>query len=315
MKESKGPKSRSVERRRGLENKKKRMTTVRTKYKVLRRRGINATRSLWKRTEWHHAKWRAKKTVRRVGRRGRRGIRYPVNGTYGSTIDSILQGGTAPRYGSRKATHRKKRAVRKGRKIRYGGGVRTKSVGRKRRVGVGMKARGKRPVNRTGAYIKNTDVLSEGLAPRVQERAVGRADRNKHLRGGRERKAPVRRFRSGRAETIPAAREIRKRGEVLKRGSGGNTTAPGVRKSEFGRGWSLEPGEGRRIHESRWKRRKKKRRRREYGRRIGRRNGRTARGYVSVDYRTGTRRVKRSPRSGEVRRPYKMGRSRWQRRR
>lgn len=183
-------------------------------------------------------------------------------------------------------------------------------------MGVGRKARGKGPRERTGTYMKHTDVLSEG---RVQERTVGRADREEDLRGGRERKAPVRRFRSGRAETIPAAREMRERGEVLKRGSNpdvqGSTEKPGVIVWNSGRGWSLEPGEGRRIEETRWKGRKKKRRRREYGRRIGRRNGRTARGYMTVDYRTGARRVKRTPRSGEVRRPYKMGRSRWQRRR
>jgi hypothetical protein len=97
---------------------------------------------------------------------------------------------------------------------------------------------------------------------------------------------------------------------VSQRSSSG---ARGRREEITGRE-EVEVGGRRKVKEERWKSRKGERMEKQYGVEVVGRNGRTQRAYRRVDYRVGVRIVRRKPRSGEVRRPLRMERSRMMRR-
>lgn len=280
------------------------MKKTRPKYKVRLQRGRNARRRLWKRTERNNKKWKEKKTVRRV-RKGRKG--KPVTGTNRRTNEGRLRGGRAPRKGKLKRWRKKKRRGVKARKRRYGGAESKKELGalvRKKKKKNIREYRG-----REGGRRKGKEPVEGG------RRRSQRKNPRDHVIGARERRADMRRWRAGRAGTLGEARERREKGRVSRVESGEareKDVAEKGHKTKKVR--KLKAGEGLKIKEGKWKERKGVRKEGQFGRGVRKRNGRSGRGYVLVDYRTGMRRVKRNPRSGEVRRPTRMERGRWMRR-
>lgn len=167
----------------------------------------------------------------------------------------------------RKDGYREKLRRRKGRKRRYGG----------RKQGRVEKKREGRKKKRKKGRIKET--------------------RNRE----RERRVDVRRWRSGRVETLGKARDRIEDGKVreVKVNEEGKVE---YGKEEKWKGKRVKPGKGRKIEEKTWKGRKEKgRRRRKKEERE--RQGSKAR---EVDYVSGRRRRYRRPRSGE--RVYPKGR-------
>jgi hypothetical protein len=134
-----------------------------------------------------------------------------------------------------------------------------------------------------------------------------------HVRGKWERRAEVRRWRAGRAHSRGASRERREKGAVRRLSPYQGATAHSDPLENTC--YELHPGEGIQVQEMWWKTRKGERMGRQFGRHrrslARKRNGRTGYSYFLVDYKTGVRRVKRRPRSGEVRRPNRMERRRW----
>lgn len=176
--------------------------------------------------------------------------------------------------------------------------VRTKEVGKSYRKGLrGYSAK-------ASAY---------GEKKRVDNRMWERRSPVNHLRGKMERRVDHRRWRAGRVDSRRGGRERMKKGKVERL----EVPETSLRKKMQGEmeGWEqVEVGDGRKIKEEYWMRRKKERRRKQYGTSVAARNGRTRRAYRRVDYRIGRRRVRREPRSGEVRRPQRIERCRRMRR-
>lgn len=219
---------------------------------------------------------------------------------------------------------KKKRHARKGRKRRYGAG--SVAAKPKRRV---ERVRNKKHKNQTGLrtmeLAKHMYSKGAGLVPVkdmcdyvvMQELREQRKKPRDHVIGGVERSAEIRRWRAGRAKTRGESRKMREGGEVRLVGSSSRQVGVGEARSGEPRRdpkRRLGPGEGRKVKEESWKGRKQVRQQNQFGRGNRVRNGRTGRGYVIVDYRTGVRRVTRRPRTGEVRRPARMERGRWIRR-
>jgi hypothetical protein len=292
------------------------MRKQREKYKVRRQRGRNAIRRRWKRTERSNEKWKLKKTGRRV-RKTRKVKR--ITAVNSRTNNARRGGGSVPRKGKLKRWLKKKRCGQKSMRRRYGGGESRKG---KRVAGIVRKSTEQRKYRRNARKSSFRGIYTLSNSRRGEQRdPKSRKGYTEHGRGNRERRAEVRRWRAGRVPTRGEGRKRRERGVVC-----------GVGKGKRGMPWRdgkivLSPGEGRQIGGDQWKRRKGTRKERNYGkfrkRRKGRkwrrslawvRNGRSGRGYVLVDYRTGTRRVLRMPRTGEVRRPARRDRSRWMRR-
>lgn len=143
------------------------------------------------------------------------------------------------------------------------------------------------------------------------------------VRWNRERRAEIRRWRSGRVPTRKSGVERMKKGGVCLV-TDNLVSGREVRKTP---GYVLKPGEGRKVSESVWESLKYERSlsgMRRMGKLTGgsgeagsdqprssvrarsRLDGRGGRGYAVVDGRIGVVRVKRRPRSGEVRRPARM---------
>lgn len=119
--------------------------------------------------------------------------------------------------------------------------------------------------------------------------------RREERRGSLERNQALRRYRSGRVGSLSEGKRLREQGNI---------------EQWF---WKYDLNIeyiGRRVKEDIWRRRKEDRVIGQYWR--GKRwlNGRTSRGYIVVDYRTGARVVKRKPCQGERRRPRRMWRKR-----
>lgn len=314
------------------------MKQGRQKYKVRLQRGRNAMRRIWKRTERNNRKWKKKKTVRRV-RKGHRKVKRRRTGTNRRTNRGRERGDRAPRTGKRTKWLMKKRKARKGRKRRYGAGTKPKRRGemvrkKQHKNQVGLRTREAR--YRKGAgYVRPATAIEgrwdhsvegeeavvagetkkgrESRSSKLPMREQRREQRQKprdHVMGRVERSAEIRRWRAGRAKTRGEARRRREEGQVRRVGAGKATQGEERREGKRSRA----PGEGRKRKEERWKGKKQERRRSEFGRGVRKWNGRTGRGYVRVDYRIGVRRVTRRPRTGEVRRPARMERGRWMRR-
>jgi hypothetical protein len=261
------------------------------------------------------------------------------------TTRGRLGGGRWPKWGKVKGWYKKGRLGRKGRKLRYGGGP---EVSKKRRGAEGRNQRTKQRARRketgkryrkglVGGGVKMGGYGAKGAQERRRQERWRPVD---NLRGDRERRADRRRWRGGRVDTRRGGRERRKRGEVRRvvgnsseasRREGRASVVRETKKATLSYADSyakqarrakeksrsnvqVEVGGRRKVKEERWKRRKGERREKQYGGEVVGRNGRTQRAYRRVDYRVGVRRVRRKPRSGEVRRPLRMERSRMMRR-
>jgi hypothetical protein len=290
------------------------MRKKRPKYKVRRQRGLNAMRRRWKRTERSNKKWKLKKTGRRVRKSRKVKRRTALN----ASTNSARRGGSPfPRKGKLKIWLTKKRRGRKARRRRYG------AAGDRRPECVAARVKERTEQRKhwrkcskpslkamAGHRVKQPSGQLQGIERRQNQRR--RTGGREHGRGRRERRAEIRRWRTGRVPTRGEGRQRRERGGVIFVGAGKRGTLCTESKQ------ALNVGDGRQIVGESWNGRKKTRDRGQFNQ--GRRslawiiNGRSGRGYVIVDYRTGTRRVWRRPRTGEVRRPMRRERSRWIRR-
>ena len=298
------------------------MRKIRPKYKVLLERGRNALRRMWKRTERNRRKWKLKKTGLLV-RKSRKVKR--VTATNARRNDGRLSGGRTPRHGKLKRSYEKKRHGRKGRKRRYGGGygseVSTKRRSSQRRQN---RDRIRKVEERSRAKVSQAVLVEVGSSVKDPLKASGMGKKRvgsagyksrttsfrtprDHVRGFLERRAEVRRWRAGRARTLRASRRMVEKGVV----SVVNKSSEVLTDSRY----VVRPGEGRMVSPEYWSGLKGVLLQTEFGpspRSLARkRNGRYQRRYVVVDYVTGTVRVKRNPRSGEVLRPARMERCRW----
>jgi hypothetical protein len=285
------------------------MKTKRPKYKVRRQRGRNAIRRMWKRTERSKKKWKIKKTGRRV-RKSRKVKRLTATNTRSN--GGRRGGSETPKKAKQKRWLKKKRRGQKGMARRYGGG---RTVTGKRVAVKVRKAREKKKYGRkrrkSSLLMMCKEVAVEGpqglekVSKDGRRRNVGR----EHALWPIDRRVEMRRWRAGRVETMGTGRKRRARGAVTRvgTGQGGAVVTDGHRL--------LKAGEGRQVTSEAWKERKYVINGRQYGKGrrslVWKRNGRAAREYARVDYRTGTRRVKRRPETKEVRRPGRRERSRW----
>jgi len=281
------------------------MRRKRGKYKVCGRLGYNARRRIWfgKKRKWEKAK-RFQESL------GRKGKEDSVNPTKALTNQERLEGGRGESRGKgrktqrrRKDTYRNKLNRRTGRKRRYGR-IPRKTLQRGRRKERRRQKGWKNQVNRR--YRKG-EWTREKRGRDQNQRA--RNQRNQSRFGTQERRVDVRRWRSGRVQTIQRARDRIEHGKVEWR-EGRTGVERGKVKWE---GKRRKPGQGRRVEETTWKQRKeegreKYKKREEEGK--GRKYERKAVQYLEVDYVTGRRRVHRRPKSGEIWMPKGRQRSR-----
>ena len=272
----------------------------------------------------------------RIGRRRGRG--RVLTPRKRRPMRAMLGGGVWPERGKRKGWFKKKRVGLKGRKIRYGGG---QKVNKKRRRGACRNQRTKlRKVKDTSKYRKGVRGEERGTGMGslaytggvVESRRKDRLRPVDHIRGKMERRADRRRWRGGRVETRRGGRARREKEEVVrlldeKREETSSEMdvwkgyeKPGVSKVKTMKGKrrtgreEVVVGSGRKVKEERWKKLKGSRIEQQFGEKVVWINGRTVRAYVIIDYLVGVMRVRRVPRSGEVRRPGRMERSRMMRR-
>lgn len=282
------------------------MERKREKCKVRWRLGRNATRCMWVRTEKNSRKWRSKQTGRLV-RKGRPVKRLTRRS--GRKNVSAMGGGSSPRRGKLGKWRKKYREGRIGIGRRYGG-VSSAELGRLRKP------------RKRGVVAKKLAAGKGGVRSKPVSAGI------ESVRWERERRAEMRRWRSGRVPTRKSGVERMKKGGVWL------VTDQRVygREERKTPGYVRKPGEGRKVSESVWERKKYDRslrgmrRRGKLGKKgsgkawgeagsdqprssvraRGRLDGRGGRGYAVVDGRIGVVRVKRRPRSGEVRRPARM---------
>ena len=260
------------------------MRTRKRKRKISGRLGYNPTIQVWFGTK---KKWERAKVFRKTsGESGKQASGGRVNPRERWTNERRRNPPRSKRPIRRKDEHRKQVNRRTGRKARYAG-VKRQPI----QVRVDRQRKGYQ-------RIRNE-------RNRLQLRGVRRRKGgNPGLRFGRhERRVDVRRWRSGRVNTIQRARDRREEKRVWRLGANGDPTK---RLTKERQGKLLKPGEGRKVEEARWKQRKPGR---EDRKKIPE-NQRYARRYREVDYVTGRRRVVRAPRSGERPTPKGRGRTR-----
>lgn len=301
------------------------MERKREKYKVRSRLGRNASRCMWVRTEKNSRKWEVKKTGRLV-RKSRPVKRLTRRNARKNVI--AMGGGSTPRRGKLGKWRKKSRVGWLGLGRRYGAGS-----GGKAKLGRLMMQRslGAESVKRLASVREG----GKGGSPKDYVRSNPSTSSIGSVRWSRERRAEMRRWRSGRVSSLGEARErIEKKNVALVAAGLVEEVTFGTRKP----GDVVKPGEGRKVSESAWVGVK-------YGRRMGgtRRmgklcgleedsnnlvgvvgtqeprlgrsrvmtmlDGRSVPAYAVVDGRMGVVRVKRRPRSGEVRRPARIDRS------
>lgn len=283
------------------------MERKREKCKVRWRLGRNATRCMWVRTEKNSRKWRSKQTGRLVSK-GRPVKRLTRRN--GRKNVSAMGGGSSPRRGKLGKWRKKYREGRIGMGRRYGG-VNSAELGRLRKP-------------RNLGLVASKLVAGKGT---VMSEELPKAEKRESVRWNRERRAEMRRWRSGRVPTRKSGVERMKKGGVCLV----TENLVSGREARKNPGYVLKPGEGRKVSELVWEGQKydrslsgmrrmgkligssseaglqhTSREPRSSVRAISRLDGRGGRGYAVVDGRIGVVRVKRRPRSGEVRRPARM---------
>lgn len=238
-----------------------------------RRRGWNGGRRIWKREDGkNRAKW-WKRKGKWTPRRVRRRVRR-VTARRPRTTAQRRSG--APNRGRRKGARRRKRKSKQSLRRRRG------------------------PLRLSKHALRR----KEGS----NQRRIRRDER----RGNIETREALRRYRGGRVSTLSEGKRRRSQNAIEKwswKYEVENTRAVKVQKIGL-TNFSELNYQGRRVKEESWRVRKDERRRSQYWRGKRWRNGRTSRGYIMVDYKTGTRILKRNPRQGEMVRPRRMWRKR-----
>lgn len=292
------------------------MRKKRGKYKRCGRLGYNARRRIWfgKKTKWE-------KNQRFQETTGRKRKPQSVNPTKGVRNEERLEGvmGKSSEKGKgrknprrMKDTYRNKRIRRTGRKRRYGR-IPRERLQKQRRKQRERQKEAKNQMNRRhrkGEWRLRTKTRGSEEESKTRVTKYTKEKREESRFGGHERRVDVRRWRSGRVTSIQMGRDLVEHGKVEWRNEEGRSR--GKVKWE---GKRRKPGQGRKVEEETWKKRKEKgirkyEKREEEGN--GRKYERKGNQYREADYVSGRRRVHRKAKTGEIWRP--KGRERTRRR-
>lgn len=297
------------------------MRRKRGKYKRCGRLGYNARRRIWfgKKRKWE-------KNQRFQEASGRKGKPQKVNPTKGLRNEERLEGVMGQTYvqGGRKEgkgrktqnrknprrmkdTYRNKLIRRTGRKRRYGRIPRERLQKQRRK----QRERQKEAKNQMNRRYRKGEWRVGNKGTRGEQEKVTKVTREKRTEsrfGGHERRVDVRRWRSGRVQSLQTGRDLVEHGKVEWRDETGRNR--GKVKWE---GKRRKPGQGRKVEEETWKKRKeqgvvKYEKREEEGN--GRKYERKGIQYVEADYVSGRRWVHRKPKTGEIWMPEGMERTR-----
>lgn len=253
------------------------------KNKVSRRLGYNARGKVWvgKKKKWRRKGRFQEAKGPKTHQAQPRNPRHRVTNPERKEERKIkVQRGKKPIR--RKDGYRNELKVKKGRQRRYGG-IRRSSRRKPRKE----ERKGRQRVEQ-----RRNRRLRKGRSPEGRERKHETSRRSQV-----ERRADRRRRRGGRVRSVQEARDYIEHGKVWRR-----TEGEEGRKEERvkEKGKVVNPGQGRKREEGRWRKRKGQREelRGEEGKGEGRREYRGV-GYREVDYQTGRRWVYRKPYSGE----------------
>ena len=254
------------------------------KRKRMEKRGVNPHRTTWKRKPHQKKKWvdhpvyvgvGVEKYVNPVRKRSNGEVRSPVGG-------NRRKGGALSPRRRRKQERRQKRVDRRSLRWRYGG--ERGDQWRRGREHTGKQREKKQKAEmKVCGWVK---VAPDARVTRAEDRA-GAA----HRRRRQERRVEVRRWRSGRVDTVARAQERVEKGKVRKRHRSSERTVVASGRER------RHPGEGRQREPGTWKKRK--------GGRASRRgdghHAATGVPYAQRDYVAGRRILVRRPKSDEVR--------------
>lgn len=296
------------------------MRRKRGKYKRCGRLGYNARRRIW---FGKKRKWEKSRRYQEGSQTGRKGKPQKVNPTKGLRNEERLEGVMGQSYGKTtgkggkgqnrknprrmKDTYRNKLIRRTGRKRRYGQIPRERLQKQRRK----KRERQKEAKNQMSRRYRKGEWRVPTKGKRGEKEREAKETREKRTEsrfGSHERRVDVRRWRSGRVQSIQTARDLVEHGKVEWRDETG--TSRGKVKWE---GKRRKEGQGRKVEERAWKKRKEQRVTK-YGKREEEGNGRKyeRKGiqYVEADYVSGRRRLHRKPKTGEIWVPEGMERTR-----